>query len=72
MNTGKIKFLAHVNPNFINELREKVKDYFITNNISKFGNANKVWKSIFMISLYLIPYILMVSGLVTALPLIFL
>lgn len=72
MNTGKIKFSAHVNPNFINELREKVKDYFITNKISKFGNANMVWKSIFMISLYLAPYILMVSGVVSSLPLIFL
>jgi linoleoyl-CoA desaturase len=59
---NKIKFSAQIKPDFINELREKVKNYFETNQISKYGNTEMILKSIFMVSLYFIPYILMISG----------
>jgi linoleoyl-CoA desaturase len=68
----KINFPVQTKPDFINELRYKVKEYFETGHISKFGNANIVLKSVFMVSLYLMPYILILSGVVQLLPLIFL
>jgi linoleoyl-CoA desaturase len=70
MNMKKIniKFSPHNKPEFINELREKVKEYFEKNNISKFCNTSMVIKSFFMISLYFAPYVLMMSGLISSLP----
>lgn len=67
-----IKFPTQLKPDFINELRAKVKEYFEVNKISKFGNANLVAKTVFMLSLYLGPYALMVSGLVSSVPILFL
>jgi linoleoyl-CoA desaturase len=69
---NKVKFSPDIKPDFFNELREKVKHYFETNNISKYGNTNMLLKSIFMLSLYFTPYILMLTGLITSLPAIFL
>ncbi len=67
----KIKFPAQQNPDFINELRTSVKEYFEKNNISKSGDSIMVLKAIFMFSIYLVPYILMITGIIQALPLIF-
>ena len=53
------------NRQFFNTLRARVEDYFKTNNLSKNANAKMVIKTISMLSIYLIPYALMVSGLVT-------
>ncbi|MEX0986033.1 MAG: acyl-CoA desaturase [Bacteroidales bacterium] len=50
---------------FVNSLRERVKNYFADNNISKFGNANMVIKTIFMFLLFFGPYFAMVTGAVT-------
>lgn len=62
MEKTTIKFPAHKKPEFIIELRNLVASYFEQKKISKYGNANLVWKSVFMFSLYLIPYFLMLSG----------
>ena len=70
--TNKIKFSAHINPGFINELRQKVKTYFDENKTSKYGNMHILLKSVFMLSVYLVPYILMMTGIITSLPLVFL
>lgn len=66
----KIKFPTQIKPDFINELRGKINEYFETKKISKFGNANMVLKSIFMVSLYLLPFIFMLTGIVQSLPII--
>jgi linoleoyl-CoA desaturase len=68
MSTHQIKYPNKNKPDFINELRHQVKEYFETNNISKYGNSTLVMKSIFMILLYFIPYALMLSGVVSSLP----
>lgn len=70
MTKNNLKFRNHNQPEFINELRGKVKNYFEENNISKYGNAHIIVKSIVMISLYLIPYILMLTGVIYTIPLI--
>jgi len=67
MTKNKVKFSVQVKSDFINELREKVRIHFETNHISKYGNFRIISKSIFMISLYLIPYALMLAGVITSL-----
>jgi len=64
----KLKFASQVKPDFIIELREKIKEYFETKHISKFGNANLVVKTIFMFLVYLLPFILMLSGTIHSFP----
>jgi len=66
METTKIKYTTENNAEFFNELKEKVKLYFETNNISKFGNYSLVLKSIFMFLLYLTPYLLMITGIIAS------
>jgi linoleoyl-CoA desaturase len=61
---AKIKFSAEKKPEFINDLREQVKQYFEKNNISRYGNWSIVLKSIVMFILYFAPYILMLTGII--------
>ncbi len=62
----KIKFLPQVHPEFINELRQSVDTYFKTNHLSKNGNSSLYIKSIVVLSLYLLPYLLMITGIVSS------
>jgi linoleoyl-CoA desaturase len=68
----KIIFSPKNKPDFINELRMEVNRYFSKKNISKYGNTDLVVKSLFMGSLYVVPYILMITGIVYTVPLIIL
>jgi linoleoyl-CoA desaturase len=72
MRNMKLKFSNELNPDFINELRRKVKQYFDSNNITKTANAKMVLKTIIMLSIYLVPYLLMVSGTIVSAPVILL
>ena len=65
MNPKTIKFSNNKQLDFVNALRKKVKEYFEENRISKYGNTNMILKTVFMFSLYLIPYFLMVTGVIT-------
>ena len=64
MDHRKLKFPKRFETGFIDHLRERVTEYFEKNKISSFGNTEMVWKTIFMMSLFFVPYGLMVSGLV--------
>ena len=64
----KIKFPREENANFIRELRKKVNQYFEDNSITKYGNTAMVIKTVFMLSSYLVPYGLMISGVVKGFP----
>jgi linoleoyl-CoA desaturase len=57
-----LKFSNNLTADFGRELRSQVKTYFEEKGISKFGNMNMLLKTIFMVSLYMVPYILMISG----------
>ncbi|HKK10527.1 MAG TPA: acyl-CoA desaturase [Bacteroidales bacterium] len=70
MVSEKLSFPAEKNNEFMLELRKRVDDYFAQNNISKYGNTNLVVKTIVMLLLYLGPYFLMVTGVVSSTPLI--
>lgn len=71
MTAIRIKFSPKYRPEFITELRQNVNEYFRSNNISKFGNNSLVPKVGFMVLLYLLPFVLMLTGVITSLPLIF-
>lgn len=45
---------------FTNTLNKRVNDYFKENGISKYGNATMYVKTVVMLSLYIIPYILII------------
>ncbi|MDA3952511.1 MAG: acyl-CoA desaturase [Bacteroidales bacterium] len=62
MEQKRIRFSANNKNEFIIELREKVKAYFKMKGIEEQGNLNLIFKTIFMLSLYFTPYILLLSG----------
>lgn len=63
-----VRFNNRNNTEFITALRQNVNTYFKENNISKFGNWSMYLKTAFMVSLYFIPLILMLSGYITSTP----
>lgn len=61
----KIKFINRDKTQFFNVLKQRVDDYFIQNNISQHANGLMVFKSVFMLALYFVPFILILSGVAT-------
>ncbi|MBC8342968.1 MAG: fatty acid desaturase, partial [Bacteroidetes bacterium] len=68
MSLKKVSFNNQNRAEFMQELRSQVKDYFDKNNISKYGNANLVIKTIFMLILYFAPYVMMLTGVIQSIP----
>ncbi|MFY7943770.1 MAG: fatty acid desaturase family protein, partial [Crocinitomicaceae bacterium] len=63
MSHSKVTFSKEHNTEFYKVLRQRVSDYFKTNNISRHANSAMVFKTICMMLIYLIPYaLLFVSG----------
>jgi len=62
MNADKPKFNRTEQPDFFKVLNKRVNQYFKENNISKKANMSMVIKTIFMLSLYFIPLIMMLTG----------
>lgn len=58
MERPTITFESNTNTEFYKTLQQRVREYFKENNISRFGNTGMVIKTIFMISLYIVPFIL--------------
>ncbi|MDI1232676.1 MAG: acyl-CoA desaturase [bacterium] len=58
-----VKFIPHDHQEklFVQTLRKNVNDYFKTNHISTKANAAMVIKTFVMLSLYLVPYILLLT-----------
>ncbi len=65
MNYKSVRFSRTNQIDFITDLRKSVKEYFDTKNISTYANANMVAKTVFMLSLFFVPYFLMLFGVVT-------
>lgn len=63
-NENTIKF-NNANRSFYMTVRKRVDEYFKTNNISRYGNSQMVIKTIFMFTLYLTPYILLLTNVFT-------
>ena len=58
----KIKFTNKDKTQFFNILKQRVDNYFIENNISQHANGLMVFKTIFMLSLYFVPYAFIMTG----------
>lgn len=54
-----VKFAKDHNEDFYKVLQKRVNDYFKTNNIARHGNVKMVFKTIVMISLYVVPFLAM-------------
>ena len=52
------KFNMQNQKDFVSVLKERVNEYFTSKGISKFGDSRLYWKTAAMLSLYIIPYIL--------------
>ena len=57
----KIKFVNKDKTEFYSVLKERVDNYFIENKISQHANFTMVFKTIVMLSLYFVPYILIMT-----------
>ena len=66
MKEPTIKFNTTNNPEFFKVLRNRVNLHFEETKRSKKGNFNMKFKSLFMLSLYIIPYLLMITGVVSS------
>lgn len=62
-----ISFKGEDKLEFIRELRSTVNDYFENNGITKYGNFDLVLKAVFMLLVYLVPFVLILTGIVTSL-----
>ena len=65
MDTGKldiVRFAPRGDNSFMETLTKKVKAYFAAHHISPYANAGMWVKTITMLLLYLVPYLLMVTG----------
>lgn len=60
-----LKF-ASTQRDFTSTLNKRVNEYFRNNNIARHGNSEMIIKTIFMFALYLVPYVLIVSSVVTS------
>lgn len=57
----KIKFSNKNKTQFFSTLKERVDNYFVENNISQYANGTMVFKTVVMLSLYFVPYILIMT-----------
>ena len=57
-----IKFSRAIGKDFSSTLKKRVREYFKENNLSKYANTSMYIKTVFMLSLYFVPYGLMISG----------
>lgn len=61
MQNTRISYDRSSNVEFYKTLQKRVRGYFKENNVSRYGNVSMVIKSIFMVALYLVPFILMLT-----------
>ncbi len=62
MEASQVKYTTNNgHEDFYKVLRKRVNHYFKENNISRHANTNMVLKTIFMVALYLVPFILMLT-----------
>ena len=52
-------------PEFYSTLNQRVNEYFKSRNLSRTGNSEMILKTVFMFTLYLVPYTLMITSVVT-------
>lgn len=66
MNIPIVRFNVKDRPEFFKELRKRVDQYFRDNDLSRHANLNMKLKTVFMLGLYFVPLILMITGVVSS------
>ncbi len=66
MSLNKCTFSKEKNDAFFSTLRGRINEYFKEKSISKYGNLEMVLKTTLMFSLYFIPFIIMMTGVVVS------
>jgi linoleoyl-CoA desaturase len=66
MKKERIKFSSSNNPLFFSELKDKVSTYFQEQKKSRSGSSKIIFKSFIMFALYLGPFILMLTAVITS------
>lgn len=66
MSLSVVKFNVKDRPEFAKELRKRVNAHFKEKGISKQGNLNMHLKTVFMLSLYTIPFVMILTGVVAS------
>lgn len=61
-----VKFNEKDQPEFFREAKKRVNAHFKENNISRNANFNMYFKTAFMLALYLVPFTLMLAGVITS------
>ena len=61
MKINQVKFSPTGDDDFYKVVRKRVSQYFKDNNLSRYANTNMVLKTIFMVSLYFVPFILILT-----------
>jgi linoleoyl-CoA desaturase len=61
MDFSSIKFAKNHNEEFYKVLRQRVNEYFKANNITRYANSKMVVKTIFMMALYFVPLVLLLT-----------
>jgi linoleoyl-CoA desaturase len=69
---GRTLTFATTNREFSATLNKRVNDYFKINKVSRHANAEMVIKTIVMFAGYFVPYVLVITGVVTSMPLVLL
>ncbi|MFT5183696.1 MAG: linoleoyl-CoA desaturase [Flavobacteriales bacterium] len=67
MSVRAVKFNVQDRPEFFKELRKRVNAHFKEKNISKNANTKMKIKTAFMVALYFVPMVLLISGIVSSL-----
>lgn len=65
MNRSKSLRFAKDRQDFFVTLNKRVNDYFKSNNISRHANIEMIAKTVFMFALYFVPFVLMLTGVVS-------
>lgn len=65
MRANLIKFSKTETGDFFSTLSRRVNDYFVQNKISRHANASMGFKTFVMLTMYLVPFLLIVTGTVT-------
>ncbi|QCK16902.1 fatty acid desaturase family protein [Mangrovivirga cuniculi] len=60
----RYKFSRTINKEFSAEIKKNVNEYFKKNQLKKTGNNTVLFKTIFALSVYLVPFILMLTGVI--------
>lgn len=63
-NSRRLTF-ANNHRDFVSTLNKRVNEYFKNNNISKQANIEMYIKTVFMFAIYFVPYLLVITGLVS-------